>query len=136
MSSSIPYSACSSFAALSGNSDLRLHSSSETAASYPETDERDVEVANENVTVELGNDEEDKEEERIDHLLEVKKVSQNQASIKMLKKFSNTFDVISLGCMHFALSLQGPATLSKINTTQQLLCVHIPCILVQGNHYE
>ena len=135
MSSSIPYSACSSFAALSGNSDLQLHSSSETAASYPESDERDVEVANENVTVELGNDEEDKEEERIDHLLEVKKVSQNQAFIK-IKKFSNTFDVISLGCMHFALSLQGPATLSKINTTQQLLCVHIPCILVQGNHYE
>ncbi|CAH3109022.1 unnamed protein product, partial [Pocillopora meandrina] len=79
VSSSIPYSACSSFAALSGNSDLQLHSSSETAASYPESDERDVEVANENVTVELGNDEEDKEEERIDHLLEVKKVSQNQA---------------------------------------------------------
>ena len=131
MSSSTPYSACSSFAALSGNSDLRLHSSSETTASYPESDESDVEVANENVTVELGNDEEDKEEERIDHLLEVKKVS-----IKMLKKFSNTFDVISQGCMHFALSLQGPATLSKINTTQQLLCVHIPCILVQGNHYK
>ena len=91
MSSSIPFSACSSFAALSGNSDLQLHSSSETAASYPESDERDVEVANENVTVELGNDEEDKEEERIDHLLEVKKVSQNQAKTKtMLKKFSNT----------------------------------------------
>lgn len=71
VSSSIPYSACSSFAALSGNSDLRLHSSSETAASYPESDESDVEVANENVTVELGNVEEDKEEERIDHLLEI-----------------------------------------------------------------
>lgn len=48
-----------------------MHSSSETAASYPESDESDVEVANENVTVELGNDEEDKEEERIDHLLEI-----------------------------------------------------------------
>ena len=82
VSSSIPYSACSSFAALSGNSDLRLHSSSETAASYPESDESDVEVANENVTVELGNDEEDKEEERIDHLLEVKKFPKTKRPLK------------------------------------------------------
>ena len=102
MSSSIPYSACSSFAALSGNSDLQLHSSRKTAASYPESDERDVDVANENATVELN--EEDKEEEPIDHLLEVRKVSQYPTSIKILKNFSVTFDVISLGCMHFVLS--------------------------------
>ena len=81
MSSSIPYSACSSFAALSGNSDLQVHSSSKTAVSYPESDERDVEVANENATVELD------EEEPIDHLLEVKKVSQYPTLIKILKKF-------------------------------------------------
>ena len=102
MSSSIPYSACSSFAALSGNSDLQLQSSRKTAASYPESDERDVDVANENATVELN--EEDKEEEPIDHLLEVRKVSQYPTSIKILKNFSVTFDVISLGCMHFVLS--------------------------------
>ena len=102
MSSSIPYSACSSFAALSGNSDLQLHSSSKIAASYPESDERDVDVANENATVEL--DEGDKEEEPIDHLLEVRKVSQYPTSIKILKNFSIIFDVISLGCMHFVLS--------------------------------
>ena len=72
MSSSIPYSACSSFAALSGNSDFQVHSSSETAASYPESDERDADAAKENATVEL--DEEDEEEKLIDHLLEVKKV--------------------------------------------------------------
>ena len=92
MSSSIPYSACSSFAALSGNSDLQLHSSSKTEASYPESDKRDVDVANENATVEL--DEEDKGEEPIDHLLEVRKVSQYPTSIKILKNFSIIFDVI------------------------------------------
>ena len=30
----------------------------------------------------------------------------------------------------------GPATLGKINTTQQLLCIQIPCILVQDNYNE
>ena len=99
MSSSIPYSACSSFAALSGNSDLKLHSSSGTAASYPESDERDTEVAKENVTVQL--DEENEEEEPIDHLLEVKKVYPVPIKIKK-KKFSITFDVISLvACILF-----------------------------------
>ena len=81
MSSSIPYSACSSFAALSGNSDLQLHSSSATAASYPESDERDFDVADGNATVEL--DEEYQEEEPIDHLLEVNKVSQYPTCIKI-----------------------------------------------------
>ena len=100
MSSSIPYSACSSFAALSGNSDLKLHSSSGTAASYPESDERDTEVAKENVTVQL--DEENEEEEPIDHLLEVKKVSQYPVPLKFQKKLSITFDVISLvACILF-----------------------------------
>ena len=102
MSSSIPYSACSSFAALSGNSDIQLHSSSETAASYPKSHERNIDVAKENATV--GLNEEDIEEEPIDHLLEVKKVSQYPTSLKILKKFSNTFDVISQDCMHFVLS--------------------------------
>ncbi|XP_027035542.1 probable ATP-dependent RNA helicase DDX60 [Pocillopora damicornis] len=69
VSSSIPYSACSSFAALSGNSDIQLHSSSETAASYPKSHERNVDVAKENAAVELY--EEDIEEEPIDHLLEI-----------------------------------------------------------------
>ena len=102
MSSSIPYSACSSFAALSGNSDIQLHSSSETAASYPKSHDRNIDVAKENATV--GLNEEDIEEEPIDHLLEVKKVSQYPASLKILKKFSNTFEVISQDCMHFVLS--------------------------------
>ena len=32
--------------------------------------------------------------------------------------------------------MKGPATLGKINTTQQLLCVQIPCILVEENNNE
>ena len=103
MSSSIPYSACSSFAALSGNSDSKLHSSSGTAASYPESDERDTEVAKENVTVQL--DEENEEEEPIDHLLEVKKVSQYPVPIKIPKKILYYFRRNFAGCMHFVLSL-------------------------------
>ena len=79
-----------------------LHSSSETAASYPKSHERNIDVAKENATV--GLNEEDIEEEPIDHLLEVKKVSQYPASLKILKKFSNTFEVISQDCMHFVLS--------------------------------
>ena len=101
MSSSIPYSACSSFAALSGNSDIQLHSSSETEPVIQNHTKRYVDVAKENATVELN--EEDIEEEPIDHLLEVKKVSQYPTSLKILKKFSNTFDVISQDCMHFVL---------------------------------
>ena len=31
---------------------------------------------------------------------------------------------------------RGPAALGKINMTQQILCVQIPCILVQDNHNE
>ena len=102
VSSSIPYSACSSFAALSGNSDLKLHSSSGTAASYPESDERHTEVAKENVTVQL--DEENEEEEPIDHLLEVKKVYPVPIKIKK-KKILYYFRRNFAGCMHFVLSL-------------------------------
>lgn len=71
VSSSIPYCACSSFAALSGNSDLQLHSSTKTTASCPELQERDVDVANENSNRDLECDEEEKEEEAIDRLREI-----------------------------------------------------------------
>ena len=56
-------------------------------------------------------------------------------------------NVVSTSATHSAVSygphflflpyfVWGPATLGKINTTQQLLCIQIPCILVQDNHNE
>lgn len=62
--SSIVYSACSSFTALSGNSDLHLHSTSEIAAEGSEESEDESE----------SDEDEDEEEHRepIEHLLKVK----------------------------------------------------------------
>ena len=62
--SSIVYSACSSFTALSGNSDLHLHSTSQIAAEESEESEDESE----------SDEDEDEEEHRepIEHLLKVK----------------------------------------------------------------
>ena len=62
--SSIVYSACSSFAALSGNSDLHLHSTNQRAPEGSEESEEESE----------SDEDEDEEEHRepIEHLLKVK----------------------------------------------------------------
>ena len=54
--------------------------------------------------------------------------SRSQKVSKCDKHISDT-----LSCVLWATFF---ATLGKINTTQQLLCIQIPCILVQDNHNE
>ena len=91
----ISYSACSSFAALSGNTDLQLHSSSQTPAEAQKSEERIVIDGEMNSTEDGQNvkkreegktlheesedalqcNEEDDKEEPIDHLLKVKKTT-------------------------------------------------------------
>ena len=86
---SIMYSACSSFAALSGNSDLKLHSPNQTTAEDAEVEEEenapdtssieweDSEIgSSEKSEDELESEEDDKEfhREPIDHLIQVKAV--------------------------------------------------------------
>lgn len=72
--SSIAHSACSSFTALSGNSDLHLHSTGRRAAVHSESEESDWEGSEESEESEDESDsEEDYKEHRepIDHLLKV-----------------------------------------------------------------
>lgn len=73
--SSIAYSACSSFAALSGNSDLHLHSTDQKTAVHWERREREESVADgsEENEDESDSDEEDEAEHRepIEHLLKI-----------------------------------------------------------------
>ena len=64
--SSIAYSACSSFTALSGNSDLHLHSIGQRAALHSESEESDLEGSEKS-------DESEEHREPIDHLLKVGK---------------------------------------------------------------
>lgn len=95
--SSILYSASSSFVALSGNTDLLLHSSNQTPAASQESEQRSVRDGDENSSedgtsetvkkrkagetlreqseCEPQNDKKDDEEEPINHLLEVRIVS-------------------------------------------------------------
>jgi len=80
--SSIVYSACSSFAALSGNSDLHLHSTGQKAAVHLEREESVGEGSEENEESEDESDtdsdeEEDEEEHRepIEHLLKVRQAT-------------------------------------------------------------
>ena len=75
--SSIAYSACSSFTALSGNSDLHLHSIGQRAAVHSESEESDLEGSEESdesedeSDIDEGDDKEHREP--IDHLLKVGK---------------------------------------------------------------
>ena len=71
--SSIVYSACSSFAALSGNSDLHLHSTGQKTALHLEREES-VSQGSEESEDESDSDEEDEKEHRepIEHLLKVR----------------------------------------------------------------
>ena len=81
--SSISYSACSSFTALSGNSDLHLHSTSQRAAVHSESEESeeseesDWEGSEESDESEDESDSDEKDDkehrEPIDHLLKVGK---------------------------------------------------------------
>ena len=77
--SSIAYSACSSFAALSGNSDLHLHSTDQKTTVHWERWEREESVADgsEENEHESDSDEEDEAEHRepIEHLLKVRQVT-------------------------------------------------------------
>lgn len=61
-----------------------MSSSSQTPAARQESEERSVNGADENSTDELQTDEEDDEEEPIDHLLEVKLVSEHHVSMTFL----------------------------------------------------
>ena len=76
--SSIVYSACSAFPALSGNSDLHLHSAGRKAAVHLEREESvnegSEESEDESDSEEEEEDEEDEEEHRepIEHLLKVR----------------------------------------------------------------
>ena len=76
--SSIAYSACSSFTALSGNSDLHLHSTDQRAAAHTEREESSVGGGSEESEDKSESDEDEKEEdekeyrEPIEHLLKVK----------------------------------------------------------------
>ena len=86
---SIMYSACSSFAALSGNSDLKLHSPNQTTKEEAEVEEKENSQDNSSVewedsesgsskesADELESEEDDEEfhREPIDHLIQVKAV--------------------------------------------------------------
>ena len=77
--SSIAYSACSSFAALSGNSDLHLHSTDQKTAFHWERWEREESVGDgsEENEDESDSDEEDEAEHRepIEHLLKVRQAT-------------------------------------------------------------
>ena len=77
--SSIAYSACSSFAALSGNSDLHLHSTDQKTAVHWERREREESVGDRS---EENEDESDSDEEvegehrePIEHLLKVRQAT-------------------------------------------------------------
>ena len=74
--SSIAYSACSSFSALSGNSDLHLHSTDQKTAVHWEREESVGEGSEENED-KSDSDEEDEAEhcEPIEHLLKVKQAT-------------------------------------------------------------
>ena len=71
--SSIAHSACSSFAALSGNSDLHLHSTDQKTAVHWEREESLGEGSEESED-ESDSDEED-EKEPIEHLLKVRQAT-------------------------------------------------------------
>ncbi|XP_020629138.1 probable ATP-dependent RNA helicase DDX60 [Orbicella faveolata] len=99
--SSIVYSACSSFAALSGNSDLHLHSTGQKAAVHLEREESVGEGSEENEESEDESDtdsdeEEDEEEHRepIEHLLKIIRqdvyTDMNVVPILPLKKYNST----------------------------------------------
>ena len=76
--SSIAYSACSSFTALSGNSDLHLHSTDQRAAVHAEREESSVGGGSDESEDKSEKDEDEKEEDEkehrdpIEHLLKVK----------------------------------------------------------------
>lgn len=61
--SSIVYSACSSFTALSGNSDLLLHSSSQNPAARIEMEESRVDEGNENSAENISSESDEKVED-------------------------------------------------------------------------
>ena len=76
--SSIVYSACSSFAALSGNSDLHLHSTGRKTVVHLESEESSAGEGSEESEDESDSDEEDDDKgnrEPIEHLLKVRKVT-------------------------------------------------------------
>ena len=75
--SSVAYSACSSFTALSGNSDLHLHSTGQRASVHLEKRESSVGGGSEESEDKYESDKEDEKEHRepIEHLLKVKQLT-------------------------------------------------------------
>ncbi|XP_020629139.1 probable ATP-dependent RNA helicase DDX60 isoform X1 [Orbicella faveolata] len=94
--SSIVYSACSSFTALSGNSDLHFHSTGQKAAVHLEKKASSVGGGSEESEHKSESDEEDEKEHRepIEHLLKIIRqdvyTDMNVVPILPLKKYNST----------------------------------------------